>query len=398
MYAKQRNRALGPLDNRSMRLGSEALLRAPARPLTRPADAAPSASAPGPVAASAAAHADRFAPGTAPPTAPGSVARAVLAEWRERPVATVTDAQLGSAADVLFLYHHDRGFFGRRFEGMRVERGLGDDGSLEVTLAPNRKDGKVDGDGCPFCKSHFPDQRALAWRGWQLIVNAYPYADAHSRHTVIAYGGHRPQSFDADVLRDMAELQRLLARHRGQPVTMHYNGTAGNSEQHLHWHASHERLPVERWLDEGVAKTEVLRRGADGSVAAWSKGDFAGLALTGSAAFVGRWATRIVKGLDDDPRTAGRYNMLLLPSEGDEVRLVLVPRRALPEGEETPKMGGAWAVGGREVVYEHELPADAAEKLVEAARAHVVRPEELSWLRPMLAKPESGVLFARFAA
>lgn len=329
---------------------------------------------------------------------PASVSRRVLADWRERSVALVNDAEVASAADLLFLYHHDRGFFGRRFEGLEVVRGLGAESDLEVTLAPNRKDGHVEGDGCPFCKSHFPEQRALAWRGWQLLVNAYPYADAHSRHTVIASSGHRPQSFDADVLRDMVELQRLLARHRGQPVTMHYNGTAGNSEQHLHWHATHERLPVERWLDEGRAETEVLRRGADGTVATWAKGDFAGLVFEGDAAFVGRWAARVVKGLDDDPLTAGRYNMLLLPTKGSEARLVLVPRRALPAGEETPKMGGAWAVGGREVRYEPELPADAAEKLTAAAKVHVVRPDELAWLKGMLAKPESGVLFARFAA
>lgn len=327
-----------------------------------------------------------------------SAARHVLSQWRTQTHATVTDGEVGEAADALFLYHHDLGFFGKRFLGLRVERGLGDDGELEVTLAPNRKDGKVEGDGCPFCQSHFKEQRSLAWRGWSLMVNAYPYADAHSRHTVIAALGHRPQSFDADTLRDMAGLQKLLEQHRGQPITMHYNGTAGNSERHLHWHASHERLPVERWLSQGTADVTALRRGADGTVSSWSKGEFAGLVLEGNAAFVGRWAARIVKGLDDDALTAGRYNMLLLPTDDDSVRMVLVPRRDLPQGEETPKMGGAWAVGGREVMYEESLPEGAAEHLKAAARAHVVRPEELSWLRPMLAKPESGVLFARFSA
>ncbi len=327
-----------------------------------------------------------------------SVTRQVLSRWQRQTTASVGDAEVAQAADAMFLYHHDRGFFGRRFEGLRVERGLGDAGDLEVTLAPNRKAGKVSGDGCPFCKSHFPEQRSLAWRGWQLLVNAYPYADAHSRHTVIAALGHRAQSFDADILRDMAQLQRLLGEHRGRPVTMHYNGTAGNSERHLHWHATHERLPVERWLDEGTAERTTLRRGAEGTVASWSRGDFAGLLLEGSAAFVGRWAARIVKGLCDDPLTGGRYNMLLLPSETGDVRLVLVPRRVLPAGQETPKMGGAWAVGGREVRYEQELPEGAAEDLQAAARVHVVRPEELSWLRPLLQRPESGALFARFAA
>lgn len=394
MWVEGGNPRPAPRDNGSMRLGSSLALRASRWPASAPG-AAPSPRAETPRAASP----DRMsAPGRATHSDPASITRQVLAEWRERPVASVDDAQVAAAADLMFLYHHDRGFFGRRFEGLRVARGLGEDGSLEVTLAPNRKDGHVDGDGCPFCQSHFPEQRALAWRDWQLLVNAYPYADAHSRHTVIASRGHRPQGFDADALRDMTTLQRLLTKHRGQPVTMHYNGTAGNSEQHLHWHATHERLPVERWLDEGQAETAVLRRGAEGAVSTWAKGAFAGLVLEGSEAFVGRWAARIVKGLDDDPLTAGRYNMLLLPAQGEEVRLVLVPRRALASGDETPKMGGAWAVGGREVVYEHEVPADAAEKLTAAARAHVVRPEELAWLKPLLTKPESGVLFARFAA
>lgn len=369
---------------------------------------APRQTAPGP-AATTADHA-RFATPVSPSQAPlfathtspngqgASVARQVLAAWRTQPTARVNDAEVAAATDALFLHHHDMGFFGRRFEGLRTERGLGDDGDLEVTLAPNRKDGKVDGDGCPFCQSHFPEQRALLWRDWQVLVNAYPYADGHSRHTVIAASGHRLQGFDADTLSDMAGLQRMLTTHRGQPVTMHFNGTAGNSEQHLHWHASHERLPVERWLDEGKADVELLRRGADGAVSAWAKGAFAGLVLEGSAAFVGRWAARIVKGLDDDPTTAGRYNMLLLPQQGGQVRMVLVPRRALPKGDETPKLGGAWAVGGREVRYEPQLTEGAAAELVTGVKAHVVRPEELSWLRPMLARPENGVLFARLAA
>lgn len=392
-----------------MRLGSSlAALRAPLRSdVQGKTSRAPIPSAPR-AARSATVSVERSVPrsadllgaqaGTAKASDSASVTRQVLATWRNHTVAAVTDAEVAAATDLLFLYHHDRGFFGRRFEGLEVVRGLGEAGDLEITLAPNRKDGHIEGDGCPFCKSHFPEQRALAWRSWQLLVNAYPYADAHSRHTVIASQGHRPQSFDADVLRDMVELQRLLAGHRGQPVTMHYNGTAGNSEQHLHWHATHERLPVERWLDEGSAETEVLRRGPDGSVATWAKGDFAGLVLEGDTAFVGRWAARIVQGLDDDPLTAGRYNMLLLPAKGTQARLVLVPRRALAEGEDAPKMGGAWAVGGREVRYEHELPEDAADKLTAAARVHVVRPEELRWLKGLLRKPESGVLFARFAA
>lgn len=99
----------------------------------------------------------------------------------------------------------------------------------------------------------------MLWRDSLLVVNAYPYAPAESQHTVIASAGHLPQSFSTKLLGDMIDLQGLLGPDR----MLHYNGIAGNSEQHLSWQASKERLLLERVRDAGRLPLEELRRDAE---------------------------------------------------------------------------------------------------------------------------------------
>jgi hypothetical protein len=324
--------------------------------------------------------------------APARVSRRLLHAWKDDYLSRVDDGELRAALDTLHLYHHDKQFFVNRFEGTQVVGGLGEDGDLEVMLAPNRKSGMKPSCGCPFCRTtDRTGGRGLSWRGWRVLPNAYPYAPAQSQHSVLAFEGHREQTCDPKVLADMIAYQAHVDDGRG--VTMHYNGTAGNSQKHLHWHSSQERLPIERWLDEGDVDLKDLRATPEGRVAQYRHGAFSGLLVEGEASFVSRWGARLADKLATDDKTGGRYNMLLLPQKDGKARLVVVPRRA--PSDDMPKLGGAWAVVGRDVKYTHDVPDGYAQDLETRAHANTVRAEELDWLPGLLSKSDNAALFLR---
>jgi hypothetical protein len=328
--------------------------------------------------------------------APERVGRRLFRNWKSEYKSAVADGELRQAVNALFHYHHDKQFFGIRHEGMQLHEGLGPDGELEVFLAPNRKDGKTESCGCPFCVDSAEDHKALAWRDWRIIVNKFPYAPAQSHHTVLAWEGHREQGCGPKVLEGVLAYQRLVDDGRG--TTMHFNGTAGNSESHLHWHASREEIPVERWLDDDTADERVLRRMPGGEISSFTRGPFGGFVVEGDESFVAKWGSRLVDVVAKDDDTDGRYNLLALPQKDGKARLVILPRRFVPDDEELPRLGGAWAAGGREVRYEAELTEDADDEMLAGAQLHVVRPEEIEGVDALLKAPESGVLFARFGA
>jgi hypothetical protein len=322
------------------------------------------------------------------------LSRRLLRTWKTEYRAQVNDGELESAVSALFAYHHDMGFFGIRHEGQKLETGLGPDDDLEIFLAPNRKDGQTPSCGCPFCKTSAPVRRVAAWRDWQVLPNAYPYAPAHSRHTLLAWDGHREQTTDAGILKDVLAFQRLVGSNE-QPITMHFNGRAGNSQQHLHWHASRETIPVEAWLDERIAETETLRASARGHVKTWEKGRFSGLVIEGDEAYVAKWGARLTEVVAKDDDTVGKYNLLALPQKNGRARLVILARR---DGEDLPSFGGAWAAGGRAVRYENELPKDAEQNFLDAAEENVVHPDEIEALRSAATSGlESSLLALRLA-
>lgn len=333
-------------------------------------------------------------PQAAPPKA--AVSARLFQAWKSDFAAPVADGELKEAVDALFFHHHDKGFFGVRHEGQVLEQGLGPDDDLEIFLAPNRKADKEKDElcGCPFCVDSAPVRRVAEWRSWQVLPNAYPYAPAHSQHTLLAWQGHREQTTDADIVRDVLSFQQLT-RSDERPVTMHFNGTAGNSETHLHWHATRERIPLEGWLDDGEAELETLRRTPEGAVQTWEKDSFSGVLVEGDDAFVARWGARLTKVVAADDDTVGRYNLLALPRKDGRARFVILARRA---GEDLPAMGGAWAAAGRAVRYETELPDTAEQDFLDAAEVNVVHPDEIEALRGAATQGlESSVLALRLA-
>jgi hypothetical protein len=319
------------------------------------------------------------------------VSARLLELWTDEYRVPVGDDELRGALDALHGYHNAKGFFEDRYEGTRVVGGLGDDADLEVMLAPNRKSGMKPSCGCPFCRQTAPVGRTFNWRSWRALPNAYPYAPAASQHTVLAFEGHKEQTCGPQILADMIAYQAFVDDGRG--VTMHYNGTAGNSQKHLHWHSSQERLPVERWLDEGDVELTDLRSTAQGRVASYTHDEFSGLLVEGDPAFVSRWGARLTDKLATDDKTGGRYNLLLLPQKNGKARLVVVPRRV--PADDMPPLGGAWAVVGRDVKYAHQVPDDYAATLQDAAYAHIVRADEFEWLRPLVNRPDNAALFVR---
>jgi tartrate-resistant acid phosphatase type 5 len=314
----------------------------------------------------------------------------------------VSDRDLTPGLDALFDYHHGKGFFENRLDDMSLETVKTALGEVEFQLVPHRRYDKKKGgleDGgcaCPFCRDAEPVARALNWRGWRVLPNRYPYAPEESRHVVLAREGHIDQSFSPSVLADMIDYQRLAPGAH----TLHYNGIAGNSQQHLHWHASDEVMPVERLINSGALALNVRRGSLAGQVATYDDGFYKGLHVEGSKDFVVRWASRLVDALDKDPTTRGHYNMLLLKARQDgQARLVIVPRNADSVVREVDGLGklsyGAFGVAGRGVIIKDRMPPEAIDSFVEQAEHTMVRPDAIPGIDAALKQPELDGLAIR---
>ncbi len=322
--------------------------------------------------------------------------------WETQLLAPVANAEMPKAIDALMAYHLKVGFFGERLDGMERFVGFGPEGSVEVALAPNRKKlaigTNVDGHGsCGLCKPPFPDERGLTWGNWRIWPNAFPYVPAESEHILLTHQGHLPQSYSPQILADMLDFQACAGV--GDQLTMHYNGTAGNSQFHLHWQATRELLPLQARIDAGQLPLRDVRRDADGRVATYDQGFYAGILVEGSKAYLGRWATRIIEQLNDDPTTRGAYNLLLLKQRAGRFRLAIIPRRAdnlKPEVGSIGKAGiGAFNAGGIIVLPRAEIPADFGGAITPAMRATIVPPAELPWLAELRDEPGASLLQAR---
>jgi len=326
--------------------------------------------------------------------------------WQRSLLARVPDGQLAAAVDAMFDYHADVKFFGERTSGMRRASGLGPNHDLDVQFAPNRDkvplveiSDQVKKE-CALCKPPFPDERGLSWRDYVVWPNAFPYLPEAGQHVVVTAAKHVGQGFSPQLLGDMIDYQRFASQQT--PVTMHFNGIAGNSQFHLHWQATREKLPLQRMLDAGTLPLERLHSAGNGHIDSYDRGYYAGLVVTGDKSYVTRWAQLLVEKLDTDPQTRGAYNLLLLHPADGQTRLVVIPRRAddlKPVVNNFGKVGiGAFTLGGTIVVPAPAVPASFGDDIVAAAGKTVVRPGELGWLPALMQQPTHPMLRARTAS
>lgn len=318
---------------------------------------------------------------------PSTVSKRLNELWQKQRLGAVADRELPRAIDAMMKFHVDIGFFGIRTDGMRNIEGFGPHGDVRVALAPNRTKvpiaRDVDGQGsCGLCKPPFPSERGMAWRGWRIWPNAFPYVPTSSQHILLTSARHQPQGFAPSVLADMLDFQSFAGADR--QLTMHYNGIAGNSQLHLHWQATREVTPLQTAIETGRLPLAPCVTAPNGRVETYDHGFFAGMLVSGSKTFVVQQATRIVKKLDQDPTTRGAYNLVLLEPRAGRFRLSIVARRAdnlRPEiGSLGPRGIGAFNTAGVLVVPADELPDDFADAITPAMRATIVPPSELSWL------------------
>jgi hypothetical protein len=343
------------------------------------------------------------------PACPTRAPRPVLADrvaaaWDNGTVfARIADVEMAEASDLLVADQKRRGFVPDGAPNLLTD--LGPAGRLEVQLHPERKayiqaskEAKHAGAcTCPFCTPSDERQRALLWRDLRVFANPFPYTTDEGGHLVVSTAQHKLQQFSPRMFDDLVDLQRLL----GGP-TLHYNGLAGNSQEHLHWHITREQLPLQRSIDDGTMSLSQVRKDADVAVSTFDDGVFVGLLVTGDKRGVARQAARIVAFLDDDATTRGRYNMLLLPPRDGQLRLVVVPRRADHVAVRTEELGtlklGAFDMAGRAVLSRGELPHRGVDAFVHARQRTSVAPPELPWLDALASAPARDVLALRRAA
>lgn len=327
--------------------------------------------------------------------------------FRNQRLTRVTDEELRFGIDGLFDHHAEVQFWDPEALQFRLVQGLGPHGDYEVLLAANRKKaplarGETDDGPCDLCEPPMPNERGLVWgtetgHTYKVWPNAFPYAPFDSRHIVVASAIHKGQKFTPTVLHDMMAFQ--LAAGADTPITMHYNGVAGNSQFHLHWQATREELPIQRLLDNGGITPEDIDRQGSNRVAliedppgASDGHGFAAILVEGSEDYVAQQAETIIlgrgeeiPGLANDERTQGVYNLLLLHRSEAGARLVIVPRRAGGTRVAVDGVGevgfGSWYTVGRFVLYDSDVPPGYIEHMIPALQSTLVRPSDLPWLR-----------------
>ncbi|MCK5689456.1 hypothetical protein KAI87_09320 [Myxococcota bacterium] len=323
------------------------------------------------------------------PKAAGDIAPELDKAWATGRYAQMASPRLWpQAIDKLISYHVESGIYQDRFEGMERISGLGTHDAMEVHLAPNRNKvpaNRVNNGACTcaLCDPPEKEERGILWRDYKVLPNIYPYVGPESQHILITAAEHSPQRFSPKILGDMIDFQTFASGKR--PMTLHYNGVAGNSQFHMHWQATRETLPVQRVLETGAVQKETLHSDKLGSVSTFDEGFFTGILVTGDRDYIVRQAGAIISGLDSDPQTAGAYNLVLLNRKNAQARLVITPRRKeqlRPDIDGFGPVGlGAFSLGGTMVIPKKEMPKDVAKFAIEAQKLTVVRASELSWLK-----------------
>ncbi|MEE2903191.1 MAG: hypothetical protein VYC39_12735 [Myxococcota bacterium] len=313
-------------------------------------------------------------------------------------IEVVADHELEEAISILYKHVKDAGFFAEGFTDMK--RVVDDETGLEVQLAPHRKflprDSRANTvNECVLCRPHDHRSRRIQWRNLYFLPNKYPYLPAEYKHVLILTKEHRPQVFDSKVLRDLIDYQQCAGGTR--PVTLHFNGNAGNSQVHLHWQATHETLPIQKLLDSDQLKLTTLYSSNQGSLASYDKGIYRGFLIEGDERFVCESADVIVQCIYREPRTtmqgedgkiSATYNMVLLQSKGALCRLLIQPRRASHLRVKFGTVGrvgvGAFTLGGIFLMSKPEVPEGFFQQVTEHVRRTTVGVSEFDWIEELI--------------
>ena len=315
-------------------------------------------------------------------------------------IETVHDTELEEAVSLLYEHVKAAGFFGQGFTDMR--RVVDDKSGLQVQLAPHRKflprDSRANTvNECVLCSPHDHRSRRIQWRNLYCLPNKYPYLPAEQEHVLILTTRHRPQVFDATVLKDLIDYQRFAGRTR--PVTLHFNGNAGNSQVHLHWQATHETLPIQDLVDTQRLHCSLLFSSDQGKLLSYDHGIFRGFLLDGDERFVCECADLIVQYVSREPLTSMRtesgeisatYNMVMLQPKGASTRLLIQPRRSSHLRVEFGTVGrvgvGAFTLGGVFLMSKPEVPDGFFHQVTQEVRRTTVGVSEFEWVEELLSR------------
>ena len=96
--------------------------------------------------------------------------------------------------------------------------------------------------------------KSLLWRGYIIRPNDFPYMDDHllimsSDHNHGLDGLRGSQSelhLNLNIMTDMFDFYKLM----GKQGTMFFNGMAGNTQLHFHFHYTSNTLPIQKYLYE----------------------------------------------------------------------------------------------------------------------------------------------------
>lgn len=308
---------------------------------------------------------------------------ALLASLPASRVVRVGDQELRSAVSALMEHHVSLGVFDLSAKGIEIAQG--DD--FDLIHVPHRNEAleaqtAVRGCTCVLCAPPNPEQTALGWRDYTIWPNVFPYVPVDSAPVVITSSTHRDQELSVPILKDMLAYQRW-ASDPADKVRMFYHGVAGNSEAHLHWHATTHVPALERALDSGRTPTQTLFRTGSGTLDVFDSAGASGFVVEGSDSFVSSLTMELTRRIEDD-EAAGAYNLMLLAPKGHLTRMVVLPRRLIEGDKEIPR-AGALDLAGSFLILEDSVPSDVAEEKQRINRLHSVPLSALDWI-PDLAR------------
>lgn len=270
------------------------------------------------------------------------------------------------------------------------------DGEVEVDLFPARAKVALQRQdhgcqACSLCQPTPPGVPVVEWRGYRFLPNLSPYVPKDGLHLVVSALDHRAQGSSLADLGRMLELSSLAGRD--PPVTLHFNGLAGNTQFHWHWQLTNERLPLQRALDAGTLPQVVLRNSPGLRLSRYALGVMRGFMLEGTKVAVQRWTRELTRRLEEEPLCRGRYNLVLFPARGDTFRMAVIPRRY--QGDEAVLSHGAFSYAGRFVVGAEHLDAQGMAAVRRKAELELVDPTELPWIKELEKAPEPSIVELR---